>query len=1096
MVSSQNLETLIIDHSKQMSDQMVQIASWADSEEDIRYECNKMIDEFLAKAGIKIKGRHEYGLAGGRIDSKYGGVIIEYKYSKGADRITRDPNAHGTRSVVKQIKQRFEDFKKEERIEPNRLFAVGCDGNTLVFVRHRGGKFEVEDPQPATSHTLERLLRALVSLGAQGKSFKPEWLVDDFGAESELAQKGIREVYHVIMETKNKKAKSFFNQWKILFGEVCGYDVEGKDEKVRKLAEHYGVPDGARPAELLFSVHTYYAIFMKFLAAEIASSFSPLGASVLKRCVSTPTATKLRREMENLEQGGIWSQLGITNFLEGDLFSWYLAAWNDPIAQVVRDIVSTLDQYDPTTLSVEPAESRDLLKKLYQQLFPKSVRHDLGEYYTPDWLAEHVLNELGYDGNPDSRLLDPGCGSGTFLVMAINRIKSWFEEHRHECGYGEKELINKILNNIIGFDLNPLAVMASRTNYLLAVRDLLKFSSSVELPVYLCDSIMTPAEYGDLFTGSLGNVRRLRTSAGDFLIPTEITTSRDHIGKYAEMLEICVRNKYDADDFIARCLEEGLPITEQRLHRDLYLTLQELDADNQNGIWARIIKNAFAPLFVAPVEYVAGNPPWINWENLPEGYKADVKSTMKGYGLMSGKGWSAKLGSAKYDLSMLFVYAGIDMYLLPTGSLGFVITQSVFQSDAGAGFRKFYIPSGEKRIHFQPTSVHDMTSFQPFEGASNRTSTVVFRKNKKPRYPVQYEIWSCTRPVHPDMPLGEVIDSVSIAKHKATPIDPEDTSSRWFLGGDKVSEAIAKILGKSDYIAKMGSNTEGANGVYWVEILHKVSENSVLVKNIIKGLKRPVPAVSMKIEGSFLKPLLRSGDVGRWHFSIEAYLIFMSKHLANEITERRLKSTFPNLYNYFSQFREVLETRKSFAGKMKSQGFPFYTMYGSKNMLAPYKVIWNRMGSTVNALVVAEYKDRFLGKVSPVPQETLIYVPLQEKRPAHYLCAMLNSSLANAAVKRYSLVGSKSFASVHLLNNINIPAFDEGNKTHELLSQLSMKCHAAAMNGDNGTISALEPEIDRAAAKLWSITEGELMVIQNELKKVSSIRKKPARKKL
>ena len=169
---------------------------------------------------------------------------------------------------------------------------------------------------------------------------------------------------------------------------------------------------------------------MKFLAAEIASSFSPLGVSVLKRCATAATSEKLRREMENLEQGGIWSQVGITNFLEGDLFSWYLASWDERMAEVVWDIARSLDDYDPTTLSVDPDESRDLLKRLYQHLFPKAVRHDLGEYYTPDWLAEHTLDKVGYDGHPERRLLDPACGSGTFLVLAINRVKAWYAEHR------------------------------------------------------------------------------------------------------------------------------------------------------------------------------------------------------------------------------------------------------------------------------------------------------------------------------------------------------------------------------------------------------------------------------------------------------------------------------------------------------------------------------------------------------------------------------------------------------------------------------------------------------------------------------------------
>jgi type I restriction-modification system DNA methylase subunit len=53
------------------------------------------------------------------------------------------------------------------------------------------------------------------------------------------------------------------------------------------------------------------------------------------------------------------------------------------------------------------------------------VRHHLGEYYTPDWLAEQTLDRAGYAGDPEIRILDPSCGSGTFLVLAIARIRRW-----------------------------------------------------------------------------------------------------------------------------------------------------------------------------------------------------------------------------------------------------------------------------------------------------------------------------------------------------------------------------------------------------------------------------------------------------------------------------------------------------------------------------------------------------------------------------------------------------------------------------------------------------------------------------------------------
>ena len=324
-ITPSNIEEIIRKHAVRAALDLNRTSKFAENQEEVRIPCTKLIDEFLSAAGIKIRARHEYGLAGGSIDSKYGGVIIEYKPPKGGDHISTNSTFSGTKAVIKQIKRRFDDFYEYEKIEPSRLFGVGCDSRNIVFVRHRSGKFDIDGPHPITAITISRLFRALVSLGARGQSFTPGNLTRDFGAQSDIAVEGISDIYKVITETKNPKARTFFHQWKILFGEVCGYDVEGRSEKINKLADHYHI-SAAVPAALLFSVHTYYAIFIKFLAAEIVSSFSPLGASVLKKCVGSATNEVLRREMENLEEGGIWSDLGITNFLEGDLFSWYLPA--------------------------------------------------------------------------------------------------------------------------------------------------------------------------------------------------------------------------------------------------------------------------------------------------------------------------------------------------------------------------------------------------------------------------------------------------------------------------------------------------------------------------------------------------------------------------------------------------------------------------------------------------------------------------------------------------------------------------------------------------------------------------------------------------
>ena len=1082
---SRSIEALIKTHAESMAERMIAAAREAGSEEDVRHACSALIDEFIGKAGLDVRGRHEYGLAGGRIDSKYGGVIIEYKDPKGAGRITENPNAPSARAVVEQLKKRFRDFQAKERVGMERILGVGCDGETLVFARRPGARFEAENPQPVTPHTVERLLRAVVSLGARGLSFTPENLTAHFGSGSRSAQSGVRLIHELMRETSSSKARTFFDQWRILFGVVCGYDLHGQNPKIGKLAELYGASD-SRPAELLFAVHTWYAIFMKILAAEIAASTSPLGLSVLRKLASAPTSAKLRDEMRNLEQGGVWSQLGIHNFLEGDLFSWYLDAWSEDCADALRAMTRSFDQFDPTTLSVDPAESRDLLKQLYQQLFPKSVRHDLGEYYTPDWLAELTLDELGYDGDPDKRLLDPACGSGTFLVMALNRVKAWFGEHRHECGFGEEELLRKILRNVIGFDLNPLAVMAARTNYLLAVRELLRHAGGVELPVYLCDSIMTPSEYGDLSIGRLGRAQRLRTSAGDFDIPAEVAGSREHIGRYADTIEFCIRNGYSPEEFLERCEAEAIPATKAGLHKRLYRDLQRLDADNQNGIWARIIKNAFAPLFVGRADYVAGNPPWVNWEHLPDGYRDAMKPLWQEYRLFTLSGSAGRLGGGKKDLSMLFTYAAVDNYLEEGGRLGFVITQSVFKTQgAGDGFRQLrYAPQSESRTGWslKPLIVHDLSAMQVFEGAANRAAVFVCEKTERPfAWPVPYAAWTGRSRVPQAESLASVRRTTSRREMEAAPINPARESSPWLTAPKQALPGIQKVIGASDYRAYAGC-CAWLNGVYWINILEARPNGELLIENLYDVGKIKVDHVHAVIEPDLAYPLLRGRDVRRWRARPSAHIILaQDPQTRKAIPETEMKRRWPKTFAYLKRFegdprkpeRGTLRGRSGYRKYFKPSD-PFYAMYNvGPHTMADWKVLWPEVGNTVRASACGS---QTVEKEKPsLPDHSIVAVSCDGESEAHFVAGMLNSSPARAAAAAYIVL----HPSPHIMKNIAVPRFRKTDDVHARLADLSLQCHEAASGGEE--TAAPETGIDELAAGIWGVSKAELKAIQKTL---------------
>ncbi|OLS13810.1 MAG: putative endonuclease [Promethearchaeota archaeon CR_4] len=105
-------------------------------------------------------------------------------------------------------------------------------------------------------------------------------------------------------------------------------------------------------------------------------------------------------------------------------------------------------------------DSGDLFYAIYQGMTSPAARHALGEFYTPPPLARLMLEKLYKIG---LTTLDPACGSGTFLVEMIGRIK--------ESQPSPEELATAIVN-LYGFDVHPLAVLVAKANILLQFPEL------------------------------------------------------------------------------------------------------------------------------------------------------------------------------------------------------------------------------------------------------------------------------------------------------------------------------------------------------------------------------------------------------------------------------------------------------------------------------------------------------------------------------------------------------------------------------------------------------------------------------------------------
>jgi SAM-dependent methyltransferase len=1067
------------------------------SEADFRRQIEPLLDQFCKEVRVNALSRSEYTLAtGGRADAVFNRLVIEYE---APGRLKPYDYSASNKQPIQQVKDYMVGIAKAERHKLERLAGVVFDGKYLIFIRWVEGKWSVEPPTEVNCRSLERFLHWLTALSS-GIALTAENLNRDFSIEQLRTQNILSALYKALSDTLNgdpdRIVAKLFKQWRLFFSEAIDYSeafggrkLEPLKKWVRKAGLEVKTSDEAEI--FFFALHTYFALLVKLLAWMALSRHmgEKLGAPTFGRLATMDSET-LRKNLQALEEGGIFPKFGIKNLIEGSFFSWYTFAWNPKIEDAVRDLLKRLDEYDPTTLSLIPEETRDLFKKLYHYMLPREIRHNLGEYYTPDWLAQRLLNQVDnsfFISDPSRReswfrenwnkrrFLDPACGSGTFLILTIARMR----EIQKALLLKESEVLETIQQNVVGFDLNPLAVLTARVNYLLAIADLLEHrKKEVVIPVYMADSIKTPAEGWDLFRE--GKVE-FDTAIGKFYVPSTLC-KEDRFDRFCSLLQDSIRAEVDFAAFLKR-VESEFPMSkgekrqkEVETLQELYETLLDYHKRGMNGLWAELLKNNFAPLTQGQFDYIVGNPPWVNWEHLPDGYRQNVAELWR----KMSAGGPVYLGK-KWDISLLMTQVVLSKLLKEGGRLGFVITQAAFKTNLGGrDFRKFRLPSGTpiKVLH-----IDDMVSLQPFEGASNRTAVMVLEKGKPTTYPVSYTVWLKKKGARftYDSTLEEVTNATVRLNFVAEPVNPSDPTSPWLTARPKALKAIRKALGNSDYEAHEGVNTGGANAVYWADIVYKRPDGLVVVRNITEGAKVKVDEVTEPIEGDLLYPLLRGRDVQRWKAEPSARIImtYLETRSGPRVIEpSEMERRYPSTLRYLRRFESVLKRRTDYRHYFEPSGKPFYAMMPRPGSFAPWKVVWRYVASDFIVAVAEPHNGRPV-----VPNEKLMLVACGGDQEAHYLCATLNSSPIRLAVRGFFV---ETQIAPHVIEHIRIPRFNPKDSVHRRLAELSQKAHEAAANEDLKTLRQIEAEIDRTAAKLWNLTDEDLKETQRSLAELST----------
>ncbi len=802
--------------------------------------------------------------------------------------------------------------------------------------------------------------------------------IDFINPQSNMRRESNTIIYDVytFLNTPSSKTQKITDIWReefsYIYGDVNENISSNSKLKPEELLGRYGIPfledEWPEVIQLLFfSIQTYFSLLVK--------------------CMMKQILTRDNKEIayEDIILGKYAEDAGVKNYVYEDCYCWPVFEMEAGFGNVMDQIIGSVSAYSKEVEISDFAKRNnfDYMKQMYEAIIPKELRHALGEYYTPDWLAEITLKEVCRQNEVDlnsASFIDPTCGSGTFILKTILA--------KRETG----ATLQEIVETVYGFDINSLAVLTAKTNYILSVLDLISSESTISLPIYNVDVVRIGETENDTDT--------------DFFNTDEP--------------DLAIKYRIAQDRKTVECL----------------------------------------PKF----DVIIGNPPWVNWEYMPEKYRLGSQYKWIDYCLFSAKG--RDLSFSKEDISVLITYIVMDVFLKDKGALGFVIRQGVFKSaQNGVGFRRFKI---KDKTPIKVLRVDDLSKINVFDNACNSIALFFARKGEENTYPVSYYLWKkrsdlskCSFTNY--SALREVLGQITMHEQGAMPVVEGDETALWVTGSKDSLESMSKILGTNHYRARTGVFTGGANAVYWMNIEADNGE-TIRVSNIVERAKRKVDSVSADIEKDYVFPMLKGSNVRKWNVTYDTFLLcpHTRETKMRPVPKEILKEETPKTFDYLLKFKEDLDGRKGFAGwekDIQKQEFHAILRIGDYTF-SDYKVVWKYIASEFVCAVISTVHDKYLGTKILLPNEKIMYVSFDNETEAYYLCGILSSTYIADCVKSYM---NPTSISAHVLNKLNIPEFDVGNADHVKIARLCKEGHGKK------TVKEYVAQIDRIVERMYQL---------------------------
>lgn len=721
----------------------------------------------------------------------------------------------------------------------------------------------------------------------------------------------------------------------------------------------------------------------------------------------------------SLLSGAKFEESGIAGVVEADFFDWVAhVPGGEPF---VRSLARRVGRFRWQEVG------GDVLKILYESVITAATRKRLGEYYTPDWLAEQVVAAT-IDRPLEQRALDPACGSGTFLFHAARRYLVAAEASDTSLA----DALTGLTQHVLGMDLHPVAVTLARVTYLLAIgRDRLTHPDRgpIQVPVFLGDAVQWRRETDDLFSGGhlvIETDDKKQLFESELKFPEELLEDAVRFNQIVESItkRACNRKPRAAVPKLSGLYQQyAVSPDAQEILAATFQTLCDLHDAGRDHIWSYYVRNLARPWWLAlpqnRVDVLVGNPPWLAYRYMTEAMQKTFRDYSDERGLWKG----AKVATHQ-DLSGLFLVRAVERYLKVGGRFAFVMPNAAVDRGQFSGLRT---GSYKRETSKNPVSVAfapawDLRRIRPH--FFPRGAAVLFgtRASEPSPLPKDITVWSGRVPEQ-NANWEAVESSLSRFRGRSQPFI-DDPTSPWSERFRQGATIVPRLL---FFVTRQAAGPLGMPA-------GRAAVRSLKRANDKKPWKE-LPALEGVVETEFIRPVLLGESVLSYRIAetFEAVIPWSGRQILDSRSE--LFDAYEGIASWWRRAEEVWETNRSSDRLSLLQQLDYQSKLKQQFPIQRQRIVY--IASGMHLAAARLYDPR------AVIEHSLYWATAATMAEAHFLCAVLNSASFTELVRPFMSYGKDERHFDKHIWQLPVPLYDQNDDLHNSLSTRGAELEAA-----------------------------------------------------